>query len=259
MGQKIHPTGLRLGITKSHLSRWYADVNRYGILAEEDHKIRKFIEKTLSNAGIADILIDRKADQVDLEIRTARPGVVVGRGGAGIEQLRLGLVKHLEQDGSIKKTGTSQVRINVTEVTKVDAEAPLIAEYIAQQSNVVFPSVVLSVKRSKERSVQASKGLRCRSVVVSTALKSPEPNGYEKVVFLCIHCVQTLTIAIKLPAQSMVLSASRFGFSKVKSLKAKKPLHLPPNPVVASNVVLSLRIVLALKDKFLSTLSFESC
>ena len=50
MGQKIHPTGLRLGITKSHLSRWYADVNRYGILAEEDHKIRKFIEKTLSNA-----------------------------------------------------------------------------------------------------------------------------------------------------------------------------------------------------------------
>lgn len=72
MGQKIHPTGLRLGITKSHLSRWFADVNRYGILAEEDHKIRKFIEKTLSNAGIAEILIDRKADQVDLEIRTAR-------------------------------------------------------------------------------------------------------------------------------------------------------------------------------------------
>ena len=61
MGQKIHPTGLRLGITKSHLSRWYADVNRYGILAEEDSKIRKFIEKTLSNAGIAEILIDRKA------------------------------------------------------------------------------------------------------------------------------------------------------------------------------------------------------
>ncbi|MFN5967856.1 MAG: 30S ribosomal protein S3, partial [Pseudanabaena sp.] len=153
MGQKIHPTGLRLGITKSHLSRWYADVNRYGVLAEEDNKIRKYIEKTLSNAGIADILIDRKADQVDLEIRTARPGVVVGRGGAGIEQLRVGLVKYLEQDGSLKKTGTSQVRINVTEVTRVDAEAPLIAEYIAQQieRRVSFRRVVRQAIQRAQR------------------------------------------------------------------------------------------------------------
>ena len=160
MGHKIHPTGLRLGITKSHLSRWYADVNRYGILAEEDSKIRKFIEKTLSNAGIAEILIDRKADQVDLEIRTARPGVVVGRGGAGIEQLRVGLVKYLEQDGSLKKTGTSQVRINVTEVTRVDAEAPLIAEYIAQQieRRVSFRRVVRqAIQRAQRAGIEGIK------------------------------------------------------------------------------------------------------
>ena len=85
MGQKIHPTGLRLGITQEHRSRWYADKNRYPALLKEDHEIRKYVEKNLANAGISDVHIERKADQIDLEDRTARPGDVVGRGGAGIE------------------------------------------------------------------------------------------------------------------------------------------------------------------------------
>ncbi len=88
MGQKIHPIGLRLGITQEHRSRWFADSNRYPELLQEDRKIRDYIQKHLSSAGISEVRIERKADQVDLEVRTARPGVVVGRGGSGIENLR---------------------------------------------------------------------------------------------------------------------------------------------------------------------------
>ncbi|WP_353258030.1 30S ribosomal protein S3 [Prochlorothrix hollandica] len=126
MGQKIHPIGLRLGITQEHRSQWFADPKRYPGLLQEDYKIRGYIEKTLSNAGLSGIRIERKADQIDLEIRTARPGVVVGRGGAGIESLRQGLQKQL--GGSDR-----QIRINVVEVERVDADAALIGEYIAQQ------------------------------------------------------------------------------------------------------------------------------
>ncbi|HEY9752227.1 MAG TPA: 30S ribosomal protein S3, partial [Coleofasciculaceae cyanobacterium] len=66
MGQKIHPVGLRLGITQEHRSRWYADPDRYPELLQEDHKIRRFVEKNLSSAGISDVRIERKADQIDL-------------------------------------------------------------------------------------------------------------------------------------------------------------------------------------------------
>ncbi|MGB3200083.1 MAG: KH domain-containing protein, partial [Nodosilinea sp.] len=93
MGHKIHPTGFRLGIVQEHRSRWFAEGTRYPDLLQEDYRIREYVQKTLSNAGIADIRIERKADQIDLEVRTARPGVVVGRGGAGIEALRVGVQK----------------------------------------------------------------------------------------------------------------------------------------------------------------------
>lgn len=153
MGQKIHPIGFRLGITQEHRSRWYADAKRYPELLQEDHKIRQFVEKTLSNAGIAAVRIERKADQIDLEIHTARPGVVVGRGGAGIEQLRAGLVQEL---GS----GSRQIRINVVEVQRVDADAGLIAEYIAQQleRRVSFRRVVRqAIQRAQRAEVQGIK------------------------------------------------------------------------------------------------------
>ncbi|MCT7949203.1 30S ribosomal protein S3 [Ancylothrix sp. C2] len=126
MGQKINPVGFRLGVTQEHRSRWFADPNRYPEVLQEDYKIRKYVQKNLSNAGISEVRIERKADQIDLEVRTARPGVVVGRGGQGIENLRTGLSEML---GAANR----QIRINVVEVTRPDADATLIAEYIAQQ------------------------------------------------------------------------------------------------------------------------------
>jgi small subunit ribosomal protein S3 len=126
MGQKINPVGFRLGVTQEHRSRWFADPNRYPEVLQEDFKIRKYVQKNLNNAGISEVRIERKADQIDLEVRTARPGVVVGRGGQGIENLRTGLSEML---GAANR----QIRINVVEVTRPDADATLIAEYIAQQ------------------------------------------------------------------------------------------------------------------------------
>lgn len=153
MGQKIHPTGFRLGVIQEHRSRWYADGRRYPELLQEDYQIRQYIEKNLSNAGISDVRIERKAEQIDLEVRTARPGVVVGRGGSGIEALRVGLQ-------AILKDSSRQIRINVVEVTRVDADASLVAEYIVQQleRRVAFRRVVRqTLQRSQRAGVEGIK------------------------------------------------------------------------------------------------------
>jgi small subunit ribosomal protein S3 len=152
VGQKIHPIGFRLGITQEHRSRWFADSKRYPEILQEDHKIRQYVEEKLNNAGISEIRIERKADQIDLEVHTARPGVVVGRGGSGIENLRTGLQAAL---GSNR-----QIRINVIEVARVDADAGLIAEYIAQQleRRVSFRRVVRqAIQRAQRADVQGIK------------------------------------------------------------------------------------------------------
>lgn len=157
MGQKIHPVGFRLGITQEHQSRWFADPSRYPELLQEDYKLRKYIEEKLgryaqNNAGISEVRIERKADQIDLEVRTARPGVVVGRGGQGIDSLRTGLQQLL---GSNR-----QIRINVVEVQRVDANAFLIAEYVAQQleRRVSFRRVVRqAIQRAQRAGVQGIK------------------------------------------------------------------------------------------------------
>lgn len=151
MGQKVHPIGLRLGITREHRSRWFAKAGEYPTLLAEDFEIRKYIEQKLASGGIADIEIERKADQVEISIRTARPGVVVGRGGAGIEELKGNLEKLI---------GRRQIRINVVEVQRVDAEARLIAEYITGQleRRVAFRRAVRqAVQRAQRAGVQGIK------------------------------------------------------------------------------------------------------
>ena len=126
MGHKIHPSGFRLGITQEHRSKWFASSKTYPILLQEDFKIPTFTQKKYGAAGISDVLIARKADQLELELKTARPGVIVGRQGSGIEELRSGIQKTIGDR-------SRQVRINVVKVERVDADAFLLAEYIAQQ------------------------------------------------------------------------------------------------------------------------------
>lgn len=159
MGQKINPNGLRLGIIKEHRSRWFADTTKYPDLIREDYQIRHFITKNplnlenLRKPGISDIRIERKADQIDLEIRTSRPGVIVGRGGAGIDVLR-GQIQKLLGDAN------RQIRINVIEVARVDADAALIGEYIAEQleRRVSFRRVVRqAIQRAQRAGVEGIK------------------------------------------------------------------------------------------------------
>ena len=123
MGQKIHPIGLRLGINRTWSSRWYADTKNYPTLVVEDTKVREFIKKKLFAAGISKIDIERKSDSVEVYVHTAKPGVIVGRGGQGIDQLRK----------DVQAITNKKVQINVIEVQRIEADAQLVAENICAQ------------------------------------------------------------------------------------------------------------------------------
>ncbi len=123
MGQKVNPIGLRLGIVKTWESRWYADRKRYSDYILEDHKIREYIKNKLFHAGISRIEIERSSKRVRLRIYTARPGIVIGKKGSEIEQLK----KELE------KMITQEVLIDIQEVRKPEIEAQLVAENVALQ------------------------------------------------------------------------------------------------------------------------------
>lgn len=143
MGQKVHPYGFRLGITKNWKSRWYARKN-YPDLIQEDRKIRKIIQNQLGAAGIADIEIERKSNQVEVTIFTAKPGMVVGRGGKNIEDLRQRLFNELNM----------KVQMNVQEVKSIETNAQLIAESAALQleKRVAFRRVM---KQSMSRAMNS--------------------------------------------------------------------------------------------------------
>jgi small subunit ribosomal protein S3 len=125
MGQKVHPLGFRLRITQDHRSSWYASSKNYPETLAEDYAIRNYIKLNLSSAGISKVEIHRKSDQVELEIHTSRPGIIVGRSGSGIDTIKEDLRKIINKK--------NQVRVNVTELKNMDADAYLIAEFIAQQ------------------------------------------------------------------------------------------------------------------------------
>ncbi|MDX2446238.1 MAG: 30S ribosomal protein S3 [Desulfobacterales bacterium] len=122
MGQKVNPIGLRLGIIKTWDSRWYAGKN-YAEYILEDHKIRKFIKKKLYHAGISRIEIERSSKRVRLRIFTARPGIVIGKKGSEIEQLKRDLELLISQE----------VLIDIQEVRKPEVDAQLMAENVALQ------------------------------------------------------------------------------------------------------------------------------
>lgn len=122
MGQKVNPKGLRIGIIRSWEGRWYADKN-YGELLHEDLKIRKFVTDKLQQAGVPKVEIERAANRVKVSVHAAKPGIVIGRGGAEVENLR----KALET-----MTG-KQVAVNIVEIKKPELDAKLVAESVAQQ------------------------------------------------------------------------------------------------------------------------------
>ena len=123
MGRKVHPYGFRLGVIRDWKARWYAEDGDYADLLHEDLEIRRFIREVLGRAGISSIEIDRFPNQVAIIIWTARPGVVIGRKGATVKQLR----------DDLREMTDKKVSIDVQEVTQPELDAKLVAENVASQ------------------------------------------------------------------------------------------------------------------------------
>ncbi len=122
MGQKVHPVGLRIGIIRDWESRWYSD-KHFADYLHEDLRIRKYIKEKLYRAGIPRIEIERQSKAVKITVHAARPGIIIGRGGTGIDALRKELAELTGKD----------VQLNVQEIRRPDLEAQLVAENVAQQ------------------------------------------------------------------------------------------------------------------------------
>ncbi len=122
MGQKVNPIGLRLNITRTWGSVWYAD-KEYSAYLIEDQKLKKFLNKRLQHAGLAEVRIERTGDQVRIKLFTARPGIVIGKKGAEIELLKAELEKMVQK----------KVTVDIQEIRRPEANAKLVAENIAQQ------------------------------------------------------------------------------------------------------------------------------
>jgi len=123
MGQKVHPTGIRLGITKDWTSKWYADSRNYPEFLYMDLKVREYLRKRLAQASISRIQIERPARNARITIHTARPGLVIGKKGEDIEKLRQDLSKMMD----------APVHINIEEIRKPELDATLVAQSVAQQ------------------------------------------------------------------------------------------------------------------------------
>ena len=122
MGQKVNPNGLRLGVNKDWQSNWYADKD-YAVKLNNDIKIREYLLKTLSDAAVSSVGIERKKDRVDVKINTAKPGVIIGKGGEDIEKLRK----------QLKKLVNEEIYVSIVEEKNPDLNAQLVADSIAKQ------------------------------------------------------------------------------------------------------------------------------
>ena len=150
MGQKVNPHGLRVGVIKDWDSRWFTtDKKEFGALLLEDHNIRKFLKNKLYSAGVAKIEIERSANKIKLDLHVAKPGVVIGRAGAGIEALK----------AELEKMTKKNIIVNIVEVKAIDKNAQLVAENIAAQLEKR-----VSFRRAMKQSIQRAMKLGAKGV-----------------------------------------------------------------------------------------------
>ena len=121
MGQKVSPHGLRVGIIKDWSSKWYADKKTFSEYLAEDHKIRTYLKNTLKSAGISEIAIERKGNDVKVNVSAAKPGMIIGKGGAGIEEVK----------AKVEKMTGRNVTLNIVEIKNIDMDSQIVAESIA--------------------------------------------------------------------------------------------------------------------------------
>ncbi len=155
MGQKVHPTGIRLGIVKDWTSKWYANSKDYPDMLNADLEARAFIKKKLAHASVSRIQIERTAGNATIAIHTARPGLVIGKKGEDIERLRREVTAMM---------GLAHVRMNIEEIRKPELDATLVAESVAQQleRRIMF-------RRAMKRAVQNSMRLGAQGIRINVA------------------------------------------------------------------------------------------
>ncbi len=152
MGQKVHPTGIRLGIVKDWTSKWYADSKNYARLLNNDLEVREYLKKRLSQASVSRIQIDRPANNAHITVHTARPGLVIGKKGEDIDALR----------AEVSSMMGIPVHVSIEEIRKPELDAQLVAESIAQQleRRVMF-------RRAMKRAVQNAMRLGAEGIKVN--------------------------------------------------------------------------------------------
>lgn len=161
MGQKIHPTGFRLSVTKNWASRWFTTGSKFATMLNEDIEVRDFLKKKLANAAVSRVVIERPAKNAKITIQTARPGVVIGKKGEDIEVLKSELQKILNVP----------VHVNIEEVRKPEIDAQIIADSIAAQleKRVMF-------RRAMKRAMQSAMRLGAQGIKI---MSSGRLNGIE--------------------------------------------------------------------------------
>ena len=151
MGQKVNPVGFRLGINRSWDSIWFAKKGEYGKYLIEDYKIRQFIRKNITNAGVSEIVIERSSKKCVVSIHTSRPGFVIGKKGSDIEKIK----------NKISKITKDEVSVNIKEIKKPELNSYLVAENIAQQLEKR-----VAYRRAMKRAMQATMRLGAKGIKV---------------------------------------------------------------------------------------------
>ncbi len=207
MGQKIHPTGFRLAVSRNWTSKWFANSKHYANTLNEDIRVREYLKKKLSHASVAKVTIERPAKNARITIHSARPGVVIGKKGEDIETLRADLRKMMGGD----------VGLNIEEIRKPEIDAQLIADSIAQQleKRIMF-------RRAMKRAMQNAMRLGAQGIKVMS-VGTPErrgnralASGTAKVACRCTRCAPTSTTAFPKRARPTASSASRSGCSRAR-------------------------------------------
>ena len=195
MGQKVNPHGMRVGVIKDWDSRWYAEDNFSDMLVE-DYNIRKFLKKKLQSAGVSKIEVERTSERVKITVYTAKPGVVIGKGGAEIENTKKELSKLTDK----------KVVLEIKEIKRPDKDAQLVAENIAQQ---------LENRVSFRRAMKSALG-RIPARDVLAVLISHVQRHILTERFRCRHCARISIMVSLKQTQHTAKSASRYGSTREK-------------------------------------------
>ena len=217
MGRKVHPVGFRLGIIKDWQARWYAEKG-YQDLLHEDFRLRKMVKERLADAAIALVEVERSANQVSVTIHTAKPGIVIGRGGQKVEELRQGLERDLGK----------KVRLNIQEIRQPEMHAVLVAKSVAEQLEKR-----VAYKRALKQTIMRTMRLGAKGIKIEVAGRlggvGDEAAGMGQVGARarCRPSAPTLTTVRPRRTRPLVASASRPGSTRARSCRRRSGFRPP--------------------------------